>query len=196
MRFNRQLSTTLPELITAAEQTLSLDESKRRRTVIGVDAGGGSINDVNWLLKRGYQVHGMDYSPKRAAKFAPYVREWVEDPRHPGRQLGWVAVKGVGYVREVRRLMMKRQLKNGQVKYNTLLTTLSPEQVMQLLGRPVEQDTDAPKLTVAYAELYDLRGGAIETSDQRIETRSRHHEAEQKAVRRTTDGDAVGDAGA
>ncbi len=159
---NRQLNTTLPELITAAEQTLNLDQSKRRRTVIRVDAGGGSINDVNWLLKRGYQVHGMDYSPQRAAKFAPYVREWVEDPRHPERQLGWVAVKGVGYVREVQRLMMKRQLKNGQVKYNMLLTTLSPEQVMQLLGRPVEPATDAPKVAVAYAELYDLRGGAIE----------------------------------
>ena len=159
---NRQLNTTLPELITAAEQTLNLDQSKRRRTVIRVDAGGGSINDVNWLLKRGYQFHGMDYSPKRAAKFAPYVREWVKDPRHPERQLGWVAVKGVGYVREVQRLMMKRQLKNGQVKYNMLLTTLSPEHVMQLLGRPVEPATDAPKVAVAYAELYDLRGGAIE----------------------------------
>ena len=159
---NRQLNTTLPELITAAEQTLNVDESKRCRTVIRVDAGGGSINDVNWLLKRGYQIHGMDYSPKRAAKFAPYVREWVEDPRHPERQLGWVAVKGVGYVREVQRLMMKRQLKNGQVKYNMLLTTLSPEHVMQLLGRPVKQATDALKVTVAYAELYDLRGGAIE----------------------------------
>ncbi len=159
---NRQLNTTLPELITAAEKTLNLDESNRRRTVIRVDAGGGSVNDVNWLLRRGYQVHGMDYSPRRAAKFAPYVRQWVADPRHPDRQLGWVAVKGVGYVREVRRLMMKRRLKNGQVKYNTLLTTLEAEQVMQLLDRPSEQTADAHQVIVAYAELYDLRGGAVE----------------------------------
>ena len=74
--------------------------------------------------------------------------------------------------------MMKRRLKNGQVKYNTLLTPLLPEQVMQLLGREVEQAADAHQVMVAYAELYDLRGGAVETSDQRIETRPQGHEAE------------------
>jgi FAD synthase len=53
-------------LIEAAEQTLELNEARRRRTVVRMDAGGGSVEIVNWLLERGYQVHGKDISTKRA----------------------------------------------------------------------------------------------------------------------------------
>jgi hypothetical protein len=48
-----QLTTALQPLMQAAEQTLKLDEGKRQRTVVRVDAGGGSLDDVNWLLSRG-----------------------------------------------------------------------------------------------------------------------------------------------
>ena len=55
-----QLTRALQPLMRAVEQTLELDEGKRERTVIRVDAGGGSADDVNWLLCRGYQVHCKD----------------------------------------------------------------------------------------------------------------------------------------
>src|SRR5215204_3205699 len=100
---NLQLRDCLPYLVEAAEQTLGLDAAKRARTVLRMDAGGGSFNSVNYLLKRGYQIHGKDYSAKRAANLARYVRVWVDDPRHPDRQLGWVEAGSPGYVREVRR---------------------------------------------------------------------------------------------
>ena len=159
---NLQLRDCLPHLVEAAEATLELDEAKRARTVIRMDAGGGSINSVNYLLGRGYQVHCKDYSVKRAAKFAPYVREWVDDPRLPHRQLGWVAVKGIGYVREVRRLVMRWRKKNGQVCYSLLLSTLAPAQVLQLLGQPRESAKDPRAVLISYARLYDERGGAVE----------------------------------
>src|SRR5205807_549250 len=58
--------TSLPQalqpLIQEAPQTLELDERKRARTLVRIDAGGGSLDDVNWLLLGGYQVHGKDYS--------------------------------------------------------------------------------------------------------------------------------------
>src|SRR5439155_8995124 len=47
-----QLTRALQPLILAAEATLQLDEDKRRRTIVRVDAGGGSLGDVNWLLAR------------------------------------------------------------------------------------------------------------------------------------------------
>jgi hypothetical protein len=159
---NLQLSDSLPHLVEAAEETLHLDQEKRARTVVRMDAGGGSIKSINYLLKRGYQVHCKDYSVRRAATFAKYVREWVDDPRHPQRQLGWVAVKGVGYVREVRRLMMKWRKKNGQICYSILLSTLEPNEVMQLLGQSGELISDSQAVLVAYARLYDERGGDVE----------------------------------
>src|SRR5438105_11578105 len=53
----KQLAKALPALMEAAEQTLGLDQGKRQRTLVRNDTGGGSVDDVNWLLERGYQVH-------------------------------------------------------------------------------------------------------------------------------------------
>jgi len=159
---NLQLRDCLPHLVEAAEQTLGLDAAKRARTVLRMDAGGGSFNSVNYLLKRGYQIHGKDYSAKRAANLARYVRVWVDDPRHPDRQLGWVEAGSPGYVRELRRLVMKWRKKNGQVCHHLLLSTLEPAEVMGLLGLPAELTTDPQAVAVAYARLYDGRGGAVE----------------------------------
>ena len=85
-----QLNTAVLPLVLAAEQTLALDEARRQRTVIRVDAGGGSVADINWLLARGYHVLAKDYSTKRAQLLADSVTEWVADPRQPERQAGLV----------------------------------------------------------------------------------------------------------
>src|SRR5216684_6100740 len=69
-----QLSKALQPLMEAAEQTLELDERKRERTLVRVDAGGGSVDDMNWLLARGYQVHCKDYSSARAQRLAQSVQ--------------------------------------------------------------------------------------------------------------------------
>src|SRR5437764_11456636 len=65
-----QLTKALQPLVLAAEQSLQLDESKRRRTIIRMDAGGGSLDDVNWLLSQDYLVHTKDYSGNSAAKLS------------------------------------------------------------------------------------------------------------------------------
>ncbi len=159
---NLQLRDCLPHLVEALEQTLKLDAGRRARTVLRMDAGGGSFNSINYLLGRGYQVHGKDYSAKRAANVSKYVREWVDDPRYADRQLGWVVAGSPGYVREVGRLVMRWRKKNGQVCHHLLLSTLAPVEVMGLLGQPVELTTDPQAVAVAYARLYDERGGAVE----------------------------------
>jgi hypothetical protein len=159
---NLQLRDCLPHLVEATEKTLELDEAKRARTVLRMDAGGGSFNSINYLLKRGYHVHGKDYSAKRAANLSKYVRQWVDDPRHPDRQLGWVEAGSPGYVREVHRLVMRWRKRNGQVCHHLLLSTLEPADVMQLMEQPVELISNPEAVAVAYARLYDERGGTVE----------------------------------
>jgi hypothetical protein len=101
---NTYLRTALQPLVLASEQTLELDEVKRRRTIVRIDAGAGSVDDINWLLARGYQVHAKDYSGQRARLLAHHVTEWVDDPAVPGRQVGWVQAEATAYLRPVRRL--------------------------------------------------------------------------------------------
>ncbi len=105
---NLQLSDALPHLVEALERTLELDEARRRRTVLRIDAGGESMNGINRLLRRGYHVHCKDISSKRTAHYALSVREWVADPRRPGRELGWAPVKSGDYARPVRRPALRR----------------------------------------------------------------------------------------
>jgi hypothetical protein len=159
---NVQLSTTLPHLVEALEKTLELEEGKRRRTVLRIDAGGGGQASINRLLERGYHVHCKDFSSRRAAHYALSVSEWHEDPKRPGRELGWAVVKGGDYARPVRRVAMRWRRRNGQKSHALLISTLEPGEVLRLLGKPPEQGRDPQALLSAYAELYDQRGGTVE----------------------------------
>jgi hypothetical protein len=159
---NLKLTEALQPTVKAAASPHPKVVSPRRPTVLRIDAGGGSLKDVNWLLERGYQIHCKDYWTKRAAHWSLAVKEWVDDPRHRGRQLGWVEVQNESYVREVRRIGVRWRKANGQRCYALLLSTLAPEEVLELLGREKEQVLDREKVLVAYMQLYDERGGAIE----------------------------------
>ncbi len=159
-----QLNKALLPLMQAAEQTLGLDERSRTRTLVRVDAGGGSVNDVNWLLARGYQVIGKDYSPVRAERLAQSVLWWADDPKVPGRQVGWVQVLASEYVRPVHRLAVRCRKANGQWGVGILLATLSPAEVLTLTQPGTGPDSDPVGVLLAYVCLYDQRGGGVETS--------------------------------
>ncbi len=131
-----QLSAALQPLVLAAEEMLALDEAKRQRTVLRVDAGGGSVADVHWALRRGYRVHGKDCSTQRATRLAARVRVAVRCPRKDG---GW----GVGVI----------------------VSALAPAEVRLLTRRPADRGDD-PAALLAYVYFDDQRGGACATANQ------------------------------
>jgi hypothetical protein len=159
-----QLTKALQPLLEAAEQTLELDERKRGRTLVRVDAGGGSVDEVNWLLSRGYQVPCKDYSSSRAQRLAASVQYWVDDPHVPGRQVGWVYLPAPEYVRPVQRIAVRCRKANGQWGIGVLISTLSPVEVLTLTQVTTGPDTDPATVLLAYVYFYDQRGGAAETS--------------------------------
>jgi hypothetical protein len=132
-----QLTRTLQPLVLAAEATLQLDEDKRRRTIVRVDAGGGSLDDVNWLLARGYQVHCKNYSGKQAKRLASSVHDWYVDQELPERQFGWVTEAADAYVRPVKRLAVRCRQQDGKFAYGVLISTLSAQHVLGLTGQPL-----------------------------------------------------------
>jgi hypothetical protein len=161
---NVQLTKALQPLVEAAEETLQLDEAKRRRTLIRVDAGGGTLDDLNWLLARRYEVMAKEYGGKRVLCLADTVTEWVQDPNWPERSFGWVTAPAPEYVRPVRRIAVRCRRQDGTFAYGVLICSLSVEQVLTLLERPLTQATDPVAVLDAYVSFYDLRGGGIETS--------------------------------
>jgi hypothetical protein len=159
-----QLVTALPQLVEAAEQTLDLDDVKRARTILRVDSGGGSVADINWALKRGYHYHGKDYSGQRANALAATVTEWIDDPRVPERQVGWITAPATDYVRPVRRIAVRCRKKNGQWGIGVLLSTLTPEMAIALTNQPCHTCADPLAVLLAYVYFYDVRSGGVETS--------------------------------
>ena len=161
---NVQLIKSLQPLVEAAETTLELDAAKRARTIIRVDAGGGTLDDINWLLARGYPVMAKEYSGRRVLRLAKTVAEWIQDPAWPERSFGWVTEPALGYVRPVRRIAVRCRRQDGTFAYGVLICSLSAEQVLTLLARPSSQAADPVAVLLAYVTFYDQRGGGIETS--------------------------------
>jgi hypothetical protein len=158
------LRSALRPLVKAAEQILALNQSKRERTIVRVDAGGGSVGDINWLLEQGYVVHAKDYSGQRAQKLALSVTDWVDDPRIEGRQVGWVRTPSTVYVREVRRIAVRCRKNNGQWGVGVVISALSPEEVLVLTNQSPERSTQEAAVLLAYVYFYDARGGGVETA--------------------------------
>jgi len=159
-----QLNRALIPLMQAAERTLGLDEARRRRTIVRVDAGGGSVDDLNWLLARGYQVIIKDYSTTRAARLAQSVTWWAQDAKVAGRQIGWVQTPAPEYVRSVRRIAVRCRKANGHWGVSVLIVTLAPAEMLALAQPDAGPNSTPTGVLLAYVAFYDQRGGGVETS--------------------------------
>jgi len=158
-----QLPRIFQSLVQAAEDVLDLDKHKRQRTVLRMDGHGGSQDDVNWSLERGYHIHTKEYSHNRARKLADSVQAWHDDAKVPGRQVGWVTTPATEYVRPVQRIAVRTRKRNQQWGIGVLISTLSPEQVVPLARLPIDRLQDPLAVLLAYVYFYDLRGGGVET---------------------------------
>src|SRR5579884_1586730 len=159
----QQLQTALIPLLERAGKVLNLDAGKRARTIVRLDAGGGTVEDINWMLSQGYQYHGKDYSGKRAQNLAQTVAVWIDDPKCPGRQVGWVTDQDHPYVRPVARVAVRCRKANGQWGVAVLVSTLAAADVIDLTRQPCHRVHDDTAVLLAYVYFYDARGGGIET---------------------------------
>lgn len=158
------LHPVLPELVSKAAAILALDEARRKRTILRIDAHGGHVSQVNALLEQNYQVHTKEGHGGRARQLAGTVTTWYDDPKVPGRQVGWVNQPPDEYVRLVRRVAVRTRKKNQQWGIGVLVSSLSPLTVSHLVGLTPEQRNQPLNLLLAYVYFYDLRAGGAESS--------------------------------
>ncbi len=143
------LAAALQDLVRAAEDVLDLDNAKRQRTLLRIDSGGGRIDNINWALERGYQIHTKDYSRQRARKLGQSVTVWIDDPAIPSRQVGWVTTAAPEYIRRVGRIAVRWKQPNGQWEYAVVISTLTAKEVILETGQALEAVLDHVAVTLA-----------------------------------------------
>jgi hypothetical protein len=162
-----QLAVAFQPLMQAAETTLDLQEEQRARTILRVDAGGGTTEDINWALKQGYAYHGKDYAASRSQNLAQTVTDWVDDPKVAGRQAGWVLCEDTPYVRPVVRIAVRCPKKNGQWGVGVIVSALSAQDVILLTRQPIHLVEDPKAVLLAYVCFYDARGAVSKRASRK-----------------------------
>jgi hypothetical protein len=159
---NTTTAAAVQPLLKDAQDAFGFTPEQRARTIIRMDAGGGTVEEVNACLSAGYAFHGKDFSTARATKLAQSVQTWYSDPDHPGREIGLVTTQASEYVRPMVRIAQRWSDKKGQVHHCVLLSTLEAEAVLSLAGASEPTCPGIEGVLLAYAHFYDGRGGGIE----------------------------------
>lgn len=111
-----------------AESSLDLTQKQKKRVVWRLDGGGGSDDNLNWLLARFYQVVAKGKSNRRACSLARQAKRW--DVNESGD--AWIAEvpPPVEFAQPVR-FFVKRRFKKNKVCYSYYVTsiTLSSKQL-------------------------------------------------------------------
>ncbi len=162
----RQLETNLPELIELAETVLALDENRRKRTILRVDAGGGTEANINFWLARGYGGITKTKNWQRTAKLLQTVTTWTAVSGLPEHECGWVGAPQA-YVAATRQLALRwpNPKKGGWPAWG-LVCTLSNAALFELAPRPLPASLTELNLCARARVIaaYDRRGGGAETS--------------------------------
>jgi hypothetical protein len=159
-----QLEKNLPELLQGAEAVLDLDEARRARTILRIDAGGGTDANINFWLGRGYLGLAKVKNWQRICKLVASVTHWFPLPDQPDHAAGWVETPHV-YVQPTRQVALRwPDVKRGGWKYSVVVVKLPDDGLFALAHLPLPAPcTDLERL-MAIVQAYDLRGGGVETS--------------------------------
>jgi hypothetical protein len=159
-----QLEKNLPELIKMAENVLDLDENRRKRTILRVDAGGGTDANINFFLERGYFGIIKSKNWQRTCKLIKSVKNWQSIPQLPDHEGGWVS-EPHPYVRPTRQLAVRWPNKvDGDWHYCVLVFNLTDTLIFELAHLALPETYTELDLISAIMDAYDLRGGGVETS--------------------------------
>jgi hypothetical protein len=131
----------LADAVSALERALRIQPAQRSQVCIRLDAGFGTDDNLNWLLRQRYQVVAKNNSGRRAGAWGQQVQEW--QVLEPGRR--WVA-------------MPPQQLQFAAPTRTIAVRWLDERK--NKLKHALYVVTDLQRPLVEMCHLYDLRGGA------------------------------------
>lgn len=161
----RQLESSLPQLVEMAETALNPGPTQRRRTVLRVDAGGGSETNINWILNRDYWLLIKIHNWQRVRKLSASVTDWYTDAQVLDRQVGWVTTP-YAYAHLTRQVALRKRKPKGKWLQQVLVFNLTDTMVFDLAHQPVPQSYTSREVLFAALAAYDQRGGGAETQNR------------------------------
>lgn len=169
---NVQVRDALQPLVLAAERALNLDEARRQRMILRIDAGAGGVADLTWVLCRGYQIVAKDCSTARVRRLAESVTTWFADPRQADRHVGVVTIPAAEYDTEGRqqsitRVAVRCPRASRDWGVGVVISTLPVAVALRLSGQDPARISDPAAVALADAYRYDLRSGSVETAFKR-----------------------------
>lgn len=183
----RQLESSLPQLVEMAEKALNSSQNQRTRTVLRVDAGGGTETNINWILNRGYWLLIKVHNWQRVMKLIAHVSEWYPDPQVLGREVGWVD-QPYAYAQRTRQVALRKRKPNGKWLHQIVVFNLTDEMIFELAGQPRPPAWTPRDVLFAAFVAYDQRGGGAETQNKgdkqglRLAHRNKHSFAAQEML--------------
>lgn len=157
---NKQLRQSVQQLIEAAENTLDLDQDRRRRTLLRLDRGGGDQKDIDWMLERDYYILTKSSNWQRAQALAASVTLWQADPTDPNRAFGWPQAPA-HYARPTQQVVARIVDSKGNISYGLLVTNAPFDLLAEQAAQAVTDLPDPALFAIVYA--YDQRSGGVET---------------------------------
>jgi len=157
-----QLEKCLTGLLERSETVLNLDESRRKRTILRVDGGGGTDGNINWALARGYFWMSKVKNWQRTSKLVAPITEWQSLPELPDHEVAWIP-QPHEYDKPTRQLAVRWAKPKGGWRYCVLVFNLTDDMLFELAERQPITYTEQELLS-AIVKAYNLRGGGVETS--------------------------------
>jgi hypothetical protein len=183
----RQLESSLPQLIEMAEKALNFSQNQRARTVLRVDAGGGTEGNINWILNRGYWLLIKVHNWQRVMKLIARVTTWYPDPRVLGREVGWVE-EPYAYAQCTRQIALRKHKPNGKWLHQVVVFNLTDEMIFEVAGQSLPPSWTPQDVLFAAFVAYDQRGGGAELQNKgdkqglRLAHRNKHSFAAQEML--------------
>lgn len=157
-----QLEKCLIELLKMNESVLNLDETRRKRTILRVDGGGGTDGNINWALQRGYFWMSKVKNWQRTSKLVAPITDWQSLPELPGHAVAWVPTPHL-YEKPMRQLAVRWEKPIGGWHYCVLVFNLTDDMLFELAEHKRTRMTEQ-ELFSAIVKAYNLRSGGVETS--------------------------------
>jgi hypothetical protein len=111
----------LRDAIWKFEQVMQITWQHRPQTLVRLDGGFGTDDNLGWLLQQGYQLCAKGFSGKRAGAWGRDIQDWLE--LSPGNRWAAVSPHQLTFCQPTRTIAVRWRTEDGPLKHALYIVT-------------------------------------------------------------------------